>query len=571
MTSMSVDPFSYDPLPDGHTRLLKFTHSYGGIVCFTLQVFPLANLPKYDALSYAWGSEPQATVIGCNNKFYPLTPHLRAALEAFVVHRDWATRIWVDAICINQEDEEEKASQVKQMKSIYSLAQTVLVWLGKAADSSDLVINERWLLNTAQGLENIPYEVGVSQDTLLVAHGLPGKNDLRWRVLKDIFTRDWWYRLWVVQEVAVAQELLVLCGGHKVKFEALMYCFMMASSRGMLGRSSLESIDEHAQGEALQHAGLLTIVRAAYQEGTLKLQTIMGAMRMKRCKNRVDRVYGLLGLAPQRVQDAIHIDYSLEDSSYWRPYVDFAACAVEIEPSAVLCISGSFGDLPPGMPSWCPKFAATYNDNFLASRAFEAGYIEGEGEDMKMTILPAESISIADPERPQISIKKPAQPFARLRRFISRASQSGQESQPKTIHQPKSLVESGPRLKISGFRISKIENVIRLDWPYPKPGNTLLGQREDHRKTRDLEDTCLKMAQKAYRAKSDEIPDAHWRALIGDKRINFTSPDISSAAPQMRDKYAKFREFFQGSSWKTYEKIGPLAQQLHVEMLICRG
>ena len=457
------------------------------------------------------------------------------------------------------------------MKSIYSLAQTVLVWLGKAADSSDLVINERWLLNTAQGLENIPYEVGVSQDTLLVTHGLPRKNGLRWRALKNIFTRDWWYRLWVVQEIAVAQELLALCGGHKVKFETLMYCFMTASSHGMLDRSSLESIDQHAQGEALQHAGLLLNIRAAHQEGTLKLQTIMGAMRMKRCKNRVDSVYGLLGLAPQRVQEAIRIDYSLEDSAYWRPYVDFAACAVEIEPSAVLSISGSFGDLPPGMPSWCPNFAATDNDNFLASRAFKAGYIEGESEDMEMTIIPAESISIADPERPQISIKKPAQPFARLRRFISRPSQSGQESQPKKIHQPKTFVEPGPRLKISGFRINKIEDVIRLDWPYPEPGNTLLGQREDHQKTRELEDTCLKIAQKAYRAKSDGIPDAHWRALIGDKCINFTAPEISSAAPEMRDNYTKFREYFQGSSWKTYEKIGPLAQRFHVEMLICRG
>ena len=566
-----MDPFSYDPLPDGHIRLLKFTHAYHGMVCFTLQAFALADFPRYNALSYAWGSEPQATAIGCNNKFYPLTPHLRAALEAFVVHRDWETRIWVDAICINQEDEEEKASQVKQMKSIYSLAQTVLVWLGNVADSSDLIMNEEWLLNTAQGLDNIPYEVGVSRDTLLVTHGLPRENDLRWRALKDIFTRDWWYRLWVVQEVAVAKELLVLCGAHKVTFDALMYCFLTASSRGLLGISSRESIDQHAQGEALQHAGLLLSIRAAHQEGNLKLQTIMGAMRMKRCKNRVDRVYGLLGLAPQRVQEAIRIDYSLEDSAYWRPYVDFAACAVAIEPSAVLSISGSFGDLPPGMPSWCPNFAATDTDNFLASRAFKAGYIEGESGDMEMTILPVESITVAEPECPPISIKKPTKPFARLRRFISHHSQSGKEAQPKGIHQLKIHVQPGPRLKISGFRISKIEDASRLDWAYSKPGDSLLGQREDHQKIKELEDTCLKIAQKAYRAKSDEIPDAHWRALISDKCINFTAAEISSASAEMRDQYNKFREYFQGSPWKTGEKIGPLAQGFFVEMLICRG
>ena len=106
-------------------------------MCCTLQTVQQDNLTTpFVAVSWTWGSEPSKTAtITLDGRVHTVRKSLHEALEAlrFAVE---PRILWIDAVCINQNDDTEKASQIPLMASIFTLAKHVLVWLGgPAADS----------------------------------------------------------------------------------------------------------------------------------------------------------------------------------------------------------------------------------------------------------------------------------------------------------------------------------------------------------------------------------------------------------------------------------------------------
>ena len=99
--------------------------------------------PKFTALSYVWGPycEPRDTVM-CNGISIEITANCKKALSALRKLPGPVT-VWVDAICINQQDDDEKAKQLPLMEEIYAWSQTVYVWLGPGSESSDRAMD--WL------------------------------------------------------------------------------------------------------------------------------------------------------------------------------------------------------------------------------------------------------------------------------------------------------------------------------------------------------------------------------------------------------------------------------------------
>ncbi|TGO44573.1 hypothetical protein BOTNAR_0792g00040 [Botryotinia narcissicola] len=95
-----------------------------------IHVSLLTNV-KYEALSYAWGDLPANKTIKLDKTDYYVRDNLFAALEAIRL-RSRRRYLWVDAVCINQEDFDERNAQVALMSQIYAKADEVIVWLGKA-------------------------------------------------------------------------------------------------------------------------------------------------------------------------------------------------------------------------------------------------------------------------------------------------------------------------------------------------------------------------------------------------------------------------------------------------------
>ncbi|TVY32068.1 Heterokaryon incompatibility protein 6,OR allele [Lachnellula subtilissima] len=218
-----------------------------------LRVVSLIEKPSYLALSYVWGTfaSPENT-ISCGTDSIKITSNCWSALwhirKAF-----GQVTIWVDSICINQDDDEEKASQIPLMGDIYTFADSTYVWLGKANTHSDTVIEylkvagfQPYFQEDGDNRYKIPQGVWIR---VLIAARIHVKgyyklltyycsrctsgqvhkpsfitNDgISQDAFTDFFSRDWITRVWTLQEVMLSERLLVLCGTKILPWRSVVY------------------------------------------------------------------------------------------------------------------------------------------------------------------------------------------------------------------------------------------------------------------------------------------------------------------------------------------------------------
>src|SRR2546430_2351964 len=97
-------------------------------------------VPEYEALSYAWGDPNIRQPISVNGKMMRVTSNLYSALRT-LRKADEDRVFWVDALCINQDDVQERSKQVQRILAIYKRAKQTIMWLGDANRSSDRAID----------------------------------------------------------------------------------------------------------------------------------------------------------------------------------------------------------------------------------------------------------------------------------------------------------------------------------------------------------------------------------------------------------------------------------------------
>ncbi|KUJ08711.1 HET-domain-containing protein, partial [Mollisia scopiformis] len=112
-------------------RLLKILPGLEhAVIKCELEVVDLESRPRFEALSYVWGNPNPPNTIECNNQPHSVTPNLALAIRRLRMP-DGTRVVWIDAICVNQEDLNERSQQVQLMREIYSQAWRVVVWLGE--------------------------------------------------------------------------------------------------------------------------------------------------------------------------------------------------------------------------------------------------------------------------------------------------------------------------------------------------------------------------------------------------------------------------------------------------------
>jgi hypothetical protein len=258
--------FSYSPLPRGSIRLLEITTECGrlpnslnqhglfdtqDVLVLQIHVADLKEPPHYDALSYTWGN-PLSTFetegdwqqteqrysskvpILCDGKLLHIGVSLYETLVALrrtlrehddlgVTSEDLSSprlgampfvrdRIWIDAICINQSNHEERNMQVKMMDLIYKKADAVLIWLGP----QDTVAKQaaRAMVNLSMSPQLVAQTLDLSDHHRSVifkqASSLPIL-DFGWHCIVSLLHRQWFRRCWIIQEVAWARIPLIMC------------------------------------------------------------------------------------------------------------------------------------------------------------------------------------------------------------------------------------------------------------------------------------------------------------------------------------------------------------------------
>lgn len=162
---------------------------------------------EYEALSWCWGREAKDRAIMIQNRgeYFRLavTRELSLALK-YLRHRDKYRILWIDALCIDQENHEERNHQVQMMARIYNGATQACIWLGEDNDDSTKAIA---FIQEIMKLENF--------DTVSEKK----ENASKWQSLLLLMQRPWFSRRWVVQEVALARAATIYCGTDKIPWE----------------------------------------------------------------------------------------------------------------------------------------------------------------------------------------------------------------------------------------------------------------------------------------------------------------------------------------------------------------
>jgi len=221
--------YRYRPLQyDDEIRLVEIRpdpYCSGAIHCEIIHRRRSDPSLKYEALSYTWGgiSKSKRIVINTSCEF-SVTPNCYDALRR-VRHLEGTRLIWIDAICINQEDNKERTRHVRAMGDIYEGASQVLVYLGEAdADSKRL-------------FEHISEVCGRNDGELYGSY-----DDKSFRVpalvktARAVLQRPWFSRIWVLQEVFHGMgNVIVVCGPDSTFWDVFASCCINLCASGADG------------------------------------------------------------------------------------------------------------------------------------------------------------------------------------------------------------------------------------------------------------------------------------------------------------------------------------------------
>lgn len=179
------------------------------------------NVP-YEALSYTWGQQIFSKTILCNGVAVGITENLDEALR-HLRRIDEKIYLWVDALCINQDDPEEKARQIRNLFSIFRKARQVIAWLGKRGDFTDYAITQfkstkKKLLS--EELNRVVKSKGFV-DGRVNFENVPAQRLLAG--LLDLSNRPWVRRACIVQEVFAATTVSVRCGSMELDWQEFKY------------------------------------------------------------------------------------------------------------------------------------------------------------------------------------------------------------------------------------------------------------------------------------------------------------------------------------------------------------
>ena len=271
----------------------------GPIVCDLLHT-SLEFAPVYTAISYTWGAPASYEVIQINGLEFKVSPNVYSILRGKRSTKHNVI-LWVDSICINQEDGEEKSTQVGLMRRIFEEASSTIAWIGDV-DPTDakLAID---LLRTFDAVKVVAN----------FKKGLSSQERREWNAFWDLMSSPWFERSWIVQEIAVATKPILRYGSEEIPWDTFARAINSISLSGMknifLYDYQFQTSGQLEAGSGLENAIIMENLRSASMNGDyLALKDMLKVGLMFKATLPVDKVYALLGIVLEG--GMIHPDHS---------------------------------------------------------------------------------------------------------------------------------------------------------------------------------------------------------------------------------------------------------------------
>lgn len=372
---METDRYShngpYKPLDSSRDEIrlliLPDNDPQEGPLAATFSSVSLNESPVFYALSYVWGDPAPTHSLAIDGSSIKITENLNSILRAILSHQNGpaacrSKALWVDALCINQRDMDEKQQQIPLMGRIYSEATRVLMWIGDPDEHSDWAFTR---MNDA--------DVCSSAARRYRTLGTPTEDEIKLRVILDrnLEERPYWSRVWILQEMVLPRsDPLLLSGSNSVPWS--QYVNLLKWLPANAGEFAEDSTlwDKWKRQIPLYHldqqrsSHLHRVFRESRQDladEEFALSSMLGAASaVFSATNPLDRVYGMQGMLRHRDACLIEPDYRKSAAQVFKE-----ACTIMWQshhPDPV-CECAQFSyyhptESPIKPPSWVPDLSS---------------------------------------------------------------------------------------------------------------------------------------------------------------------------------------------------------------------
>ncbi|KAL7931856.1 heterokaryon incompatibility protein domain-containing protein [Trichoderma chlorosporum] len=411
---------TYPDLPDSRSiRVIKLhgAASLSDDIRFELITVSLDTPLPYEAISYTWSGQALDRPVYANGREYLVTRNAEDVMRRLRPHNPEHSRnLWIDAICINQKDDGEKAVQVQLMFEVYANAERVNIWLGQGTESTALALQwlrwYSWSFSTVWKIQAKSAGAITSAGSIIIRlllglvvicmgcvcacimllvgavvlfpFGLLPvfkSQKKRFRTgLADLASMEYWERAWTVQEANANESCFVLCGSSApLRLDLFYLSHYMIPPMHIFSSLNTSKPNQRYNLHILDIYHTHTQAEFGYQ--------IFDVLCKTKATIAKDKLFAIKTMFPDSL-GALTVDYSVSDSDV---YTEAARIVLEgtqnVEFFRYACQSGREQGYPTWVPSWTalveiPEWLCKFAPATISQDA-----IIVEGEDTKLLKL----------------------------------------------------------------------------------------------------------------------------------------------------------------------------------------
>ncbi|KAH6639073.1 heterokaryon incompatibility protein-domain-containing protein [Boeremia exigua] len=368
--AVDEDFYVYTPLPPGPSfRCLALEPGSGEdpLRC-SIRISAIAD-EDYEAISYVWGSEVREHRIFCNGRTIRITENLFLALRR-IRDRTEIRHLWADSVCIDQENDIEKGHQVSIMSQIYSRARRVLIYMGPDPEGHGPQVASL-LSETGEMIQReIDKLVSLEWNSfpdLYQDIGNPLLHDKRWLSYKALSKQQWFVRGWVVREVGLAKEGMIIWGDGEFTWTNLMRTTIWIAGKNvaislipptmLTGRMSSElAIHVDVYLDRNHHTLRIFLLNLSWSPS--RMVDYLARGRYLKFKDRRDSVYAFTDLALESA-DLLRLapDYTQSPSEAFKAFT-IQYLRITGDTTILSFVNHSTRPGQSELPSWVPRWEA---------------------------------------------------------------------------------------------------------------------------------------------------------------------------------------------------------------------
>ncbi|KAF6803319.1 HETdomain-containing protein [Colletotrichum sojae] len=312
--------FKYTSLPDSadYIRLLELhplessSSESTGIRC-VIRHFALAEAPPYNAVSYTWGLPTPTATIEINKCSMDVRLNCEAVLSC-ARRYDSSILYWIDAICINQENLEEKGIQVAMMGKIFEGAQRVVAHVGEHTDDSKFLYKtlRTWKpFFERAGAHTLGDALGPGLRTVFLAfRALKGEAGVirLYDALLSFVERSYFQRLWILQELFLGRQADLHCGNDHLPVRLF---------QGIVATLSLTHVIKPRlhpfwDRDLISARRIIALRVASRNQSRLRFSQLNDDVISLGCQDKRDKVYGILSMIDWAGEEPVWPNYTID-------------------------------------------------------------------------------------------------------------------------------------------------------------------------------------------------------------------------------------------------------------------